>query len=304
VRPQAPAQHGGDPGRPRRGRPRDPEGPPVGTAEGTQRRRHRPTVTGSSPPARRRRRAPEAVLPLIAVLSDVHGNRHALSAVLRAAVQRGASEWWCLGDLVGYGAHPRETLRTCAEEASRCLAGNHDLGASGRIPLDVFTANAFAALAWTREQLGPEGRARLDALEPADPGGPVPLFHASPRDPVWEYVLSVGQARDALERVRAPLVLVGHTHVPVAWHHGEDGAMRRVGVDAGPIPLDAGRWLVNPGSVGQPRDGDARASWALLDPEAGTIEVVRTPYDVAGAQGAILAAGLPPGLAARLSGGR
>jgi diadenosine tetraphosphatase ApaH/serine/threonine PP2A family protein phosphatase len=224
--------------------------------------------------------------------------------VLRAAVQRGASEWWCLGDLVGYGADPLHTLRVCTEEATRCLAGNHDLGASGRIPLDVFSAHALAALTWTREALGPTGRAQLDRLRPVDAGGDVPLYHASPRDPVWEYILSVGQARDALERTGAPLLLVGHTHLPVAWHHGEDGAMRRVATDAGPIALTPGRWLVNPGSVGQPRDGDARASWALYDPGAATIEIVRTPYDVAGAQGAILAAGLPAGLATRLSGGR
>ena len=238
------------------------------------------------------------------MLSDVHGNRHALEAVLRDAHARGAGAWWCLGDLVGYGADPAHTLSVCTAEAARCLGGNHDLGAAGRIPVGVFTASAHDALLWTRDALGPEGVAALDRLQPADPDPPVPLYHASPRDPVWEYVVSASQARDALERAGAPLVLVGHTHVAAAWHRDERGAVRAVPVDAGAIALAPGRWLVNPGAVGQPRDGDPRASCALLDPDAGTVEVVRTPYDVTGAQAAIMAAGLPAGLAARLERGR
>jgi diadenosine tetraphosphatase ApaH/serine/threonine PP2A family protein phosphatase len=239
----------------------------------------------------------------IAVLSDVHGNRQALDAVLRAARQRGATEWWCVGDLVGYGADPVHTLGRCVAEAARCLAGNHDLGVAGRIPPGDFGGTALDALEWTRGRLGPVGAAKLERLSPADPDHAVPLFHASPRDPVWEYVLTTGQARAALEAVEAPLTFVGHTHAPAAWHRAEDGTVRAVPLE-GPLPLAPGRWLVNPGSVGQPRDGDARAAWVLADPAAGTLELVRTPYDVAAAQGAILAAGLPAVLARRLADGR
>ena len=133
----------------------------------------------------------------------------------------------------------------------------------------------------------------------------MPLFHGSPRDPVWEYVLTTEQARDALEDRRVALTLVGHTHVPFSWRLTTEGTMESPGVPPdGRIDLSEGRWLVNPGAVGQPRDGDARAAWALYDPDEGTIEFRRTPYDVAAAQNAILKAGLPPSLAHRLAEGR
>jgi diadenosine tetraphosphatase ApaH/serine/threonine PP2A family protein phosphatase len=224
--------------------------------------------------------------------------------VLRAVREAGAREWWCLGDLVGYGADPVHCLAACTSGASRCLAGNHDLGASGRLDLDDFADHAHEALAWTRRALGPIGMAKLDRLEPADPEGEVPLYHASLRDPIWEYVLDQETAAESLARLEAPLALCGHTHLPAAWRLGEDGAVQGgFASGQGRLPLDGGRWLVNPGSVGQPRDGDPRAAWALLDVEAGQIQFRRTPYDVAGAQNAILAAGLPPMLAARLAEG-
>jgi diadenosine tetraphosphatase ApaH/serine/threonine PP2A family protein phosphatase len=206
---------------------------------------------------------------------------------------------------VGYGADPSHCLRTAIAGADRCIAGNHDLGAAGEVTLDAFAPWAQAALAWTREAIGAVGQANLERLEPQDVEGRVPLYHASPRDPVWEYVLEVAQARAALEDRRVPLTLIGHTHVPFSWRLTPDGAMEAVGVPpGGRLPLDEGRWLVNPGSVGQPRDGDARAAWALYDADAGVIEFRRTPYDVAGAQNAILEAGLPEMLANRLAEGR
>lgn len=215
------------------------------------------------------------------------------------------SEVWCVGDVVGYGADPSYCLATVMDRCSRCLAGNHDLGATGAASLDVFADLARDAVVWTRGALGPAGLARLRRLVPADPDHAVPMYHASPRDPVWEYVLSVEQARDALEARRIPLTLIGHTHIPSAWRLTPDGAMQqRVPPPAGPMPLTEGRWLVNPGSVGQPRDHDARAAWAVWDPEAGTVHFRRTPYDVAAAQNAILQAGLPALLAHRLAEGR
>ena len=247
---------------------------------------------------------PEDTTPPIAILSDIHANRQALDAVLQAARQAGARSWWCLGDVVGYGAEPAHALRLATSEADRCIGGNHDLGVAGRVPVGMFSPAARAAIEWTRDVLGPHGRARLDRLDPMDLDGEVPLFHGSPRDPVWEYITEVGQARAALEDRRVFLTMVGHTHIPFSWRLTPDGAMEPRGapIDA-PVPLDDGRWLINPGSVGQPRDGDARAAWLLYDPEENTIHFRRTPYDVAAAQNAILQAGLPTGLAHRLAEG-
>ena len=207
--------------------------------------------------------------------------------------------------MVGYGADPSYCLSTILERTERCLAGNHDLGVTGEVSLDVFAGLASEAVVWTREALGPAARVRLQALRPADPGAEVPMFHASPRDPVWEYILTVEQARDALEDRRVALTLVGHTHIPSSWCLTPEGAMLSPGVPRdGVLRLTPGRWLVNPGSVGQPRDHDARASWVLYEPEEATIRFHRTPYDVAGAQNAILEAGLPSLLAHRLAEGR
>lgn len=225
--------------------------------------------------------------------------------MLRAAREAGARAIWCVGDVVGYGADPSYCLTTVLARAERCLAGNHDLGVTGAVSLDVFAGPAGEAVVWTREALGPAGRARLQDLRPADPDAEVPMFHGSPRDPVWEYILTVEQAREALEDRRVPLTLVGHTHIPYAWCLTPDGAIDNAGVPRdGVLRLTAGRWLVNPGSVGQPRDHDARAAWALYHPEEAVIRFRRTPYDVAGAQNAILEAGLPSLLAHRLAEGR
>ena len=251
------------------------------------------------------RATPEGPSPPVAILSDIHSNRQALDATLRAAREAGARSWWCVGDVVGYGADPVHCLGQVIGKAERCIAGNHDLGVTGAVSIEMFADVAREALIWTRETLGPVGRAKLQRLVPADPDAPVPMFHGSPRDPVWEYVITVEQARDALEDRRVPLTLVGHTHIPSAWRLTPDGAMEGPVVPAdGLLTLTEGRWLVNPGSVGQPRDRDARASWILYDPEASTIRFHRTPYDVAAAQNAILEAGLPPLLARRLAEGR
>ena len=125
----------------------------------------------------------------IAIISDVHGNRHALEAVRRAQRQAGVTRTWCLGDMVGYGAHPNECLRACVHVSERCIAGNHDLAAAGRVPINVFSPWARTAIEWTRTQLDRNALDRLAGLEPLDTDGDVALFHASPRDPVWEYVL-------------------------------------------------------------------------------------------------------------------
>lgn len=241
----------------------------------------------------------------IAIISDVHGNRHALEAVRRAQRQAGLTRAWCLGDMVGYGAHPAECLRACVASSERCIAGNHDLAAAGRVPADTFSPLAKAAIEWTRTRLDRNSLDRLAVLEPQDLDGPVALFHASPRDPVWEYVLTGDHARAAFDECSSRLIMIGHTHLAGAWRLSDDGRLDG-GLVRGEetISLETGRWLINPGSVGQPRDLDPRASWAILDLDALTLRFRRTPYDVPGAQNAIQAAGLPTELGSRLAEGR
>jgi len=235
----------------------------------------------------------------------VHGNRHALDAVLRAQRQAGVTRVWCLGDMVGYGAHPAECLRVCVTTSERCIAGNHDLAAAGRVPNDAFSPWARTAIEWTRTRLDRNALDRLADLEPMDDTGDIALFHASPLDPVWDYVRDGDGVRAALAAHPARVMMVGHTHLAGAWCLGDDGRLDG-GLVRGEetVSLDRGRWLINPGSVGQPRDLDPRASWAVFNPDANTLTFRRTPYDVPGAQNAIQTAGLPRELGARLAEGR
>lgn len=161
----------------------------------------------------------------IAIISDVHGNRHALEAVRRAQRQAGVTRTWCLGDMVGYGAHPNECLRACVHVSERCIAGNHDLAAAGRVPINVFSPWARTAIEWTRTQLDRNALDRLAGLEPLDTDGDVALFHASPRDPVWEYVLDGDGVRAAMDAHPARVMMVGHTHLAGAWCLGDDGRL-------------------------------------------------------------------------------
>ena len=237
----------------------------------------------------------------VAVISDIHGNRHALAKVEAAFEQDGVDAVWCLGDLVGYGARPNECCAAVQGRAELCLAGNHDLAVLGELRLEEFSRDAAASARWTRGALEPQARAYLGTLETVARIEGAELFHASPRDPVWEYVLDTTSALDALERTRAPLVLVGHSHVPLAISFAGgrlDGGVARAGTLA---DLAEGRWLLNPGSVGQPRDGDPRAAYLLLDLDAGAARFKRVPYPVEETQMEIRAEGLPDALAERLA---
>jgi predicted phosphodiesterase len=241
----------------------------------------------------------------VAVISDIHGNRQAFEAVLEAVAASDAAELWCLGDLVGYGADPDVCVELAREHAAVCLAGNHDLAVTGEIPLDEFSRGASLAAQWTQEVIAPENLAFLTGLHPQGKEGPIGLYHASPRDPVWEYVLSALLAELCLDRQPERICLIGHSHVALAFvrQDGElaTGEPRREGTL---LDIAEGEWLLNPGSVGQPRDGDPRASWMLLDLGGLTASYRRTGYDVAGAAGAIRAARLPDSLAERLEYGQ
>ena len=216
--------------------------------------------------------------------------------------REGPDALWCLGDVVGYGASPNECSSWAAANTAVCLAGNHDLGVLGTLPLSDFAGDAAAAAKWSNGMLDPDARAFLAGLRSSTVVEGVGLFHGSPRDPVWEYVLSWEAAHDAILDSGTEITFVGHSHVPLAI---PDGGPAEGGVAAGgtEVDLDGARWLLNPGSVGQPRDSDPRAAWILLDLDARHASFRRETYDVERAQEAIRAAGLPDALAERLAHG-
>jgi predicted phosphodiesterase len=241
----------------------------------------------------------------VAVISDIHGNRHAFEATLEAIADSSAAELWCLGDLVGYGAEPDACVALAREHAAVCLAGNHDLAVTGDIPLDEFSRGASLAAQWTQEVIAPENLAFLRSLTPQGEEGQIGLYHASPRDAVWEYVVSSLLAELCLDAQQQRICLIGHSHVALSFVRREGdlttGEPQRDGVE---LDLADGEWLLNPGSVGQPRDGDPRAAWLLLDLDGLTASYHRAAYDVAGAAAAIRAARLPDSLAERLEYGQ
>ncbi len=237
----------------------------------------------------------------VAVVSDIHSNLHALEAVLEAIEADAPDEMWCLGDLVGYGPRPNECCAIVEERADVCLAGNHDLAIIGTIDLDEFHGDAALAARLNREALTPESHAFLDRLEPHGNAHGIALYHGSARDPVWEYVLSDEAAWWTFRATDAPLVLVGHSHVPLAISF--DGETPDGGAAQADATFDVSeeRWLLNPGSVGQPRDGDRRAAYLLLDLAERRAEFRRVEYDVACTQREMAEAGLPGSLAGRLA---
>jgi predicted phosphodiesterase len=241
----------------------------------------------------------------IAIASDVHGNRPAFEAVVAAADAAGADELWCLGDLVGYGAEPDACVELAERHCTICLAGNHDLGVIGTLSLEDFSRGARIAAEWTRETIREETREFLLALSPQGEGRGYGLFHASPRDPVWEYVLSGLTAELCFDATDYRVSFIGHSHVALSFNRpvGEPttGSTRRQGDE---LELTTGEWLLNPGGAGQPRDGDPRAAWLMLDTDRQVARWCRTEYDISAAQAAIRAARLPDSLAERLQYGQ
>jgi predicted phosphodiesterase len=239
-----------------------------------------------------------------AIVSDIHSNLPALEAVLDAISREGPEEIWCLGDLVGYNAQPEACTKMIVELSSICLAGNHDLVVNGTVDISVFAQDAAVAARWALETLSEEALDQLRGLAPSGERAGVELYHASPRDPVWEYVIDPRTAQSCLEITRHDISLIGHSHVPLAYSAGPDGRAGGGYAEAGTVSLAGGRWLLNPGSVGQPRDGDPRASYMALDLDAATATWHRVEYDIERAQQAIVDAGLPGSLAWRLGEGR
>ena len=237
----------------------------------------------------------------VAVLSDIHSNVIALDAVLSEVGTIDAI--WHLGDVVGYGPDPDGVVARLASVGAVGVAGNHDRAALGGPEIDWFNPDARAAMEWTRRRIGDPARAWLAALPATRVEAGMTLVHGSPRDPVWEYVTSIPIARANLAAAETPITLHGHTHVPMTWADRQ-GRVESVAASAGTtFALDDAHALLNPGSVGQPRDGDPRASWLEIDTDAATATWHRVGYDVAAVQQAILDEGLPGRLAHRLAAG-
>ena len=240
---------------------------------------------------------------LLGLLSDPHANLPALEAVLDDVAAVAPDALVCLGDFVDYGAQPNEVIATLRGRCELSLVGNHDLAALGILDPGQFNPLAARALAWTGEHLLPESVGFLESLSPAGSFEGLDVAHASPRDPVEEYVTDRFVAQANFAERSFGTVAVGHTHVPAVFVL-ESARVVRVDPSPGePIHLKGRRAILNPGSVGQPRDGDPRASWGTWDTERFRFVVRRVEYPVEKAQQAIVDAGLPPPLAHRLAQG-
>jgi diadenosine tetraphosphatase ApaH/serine/threonine PP2A family protein phosphatase len=234
----------------------------------------------------------------VAVLSDIHANLVALEAVLGAVGTVDAV--WHLGDVVGYGPDPDGVVSRLAGIGAVGVAGNHDLAALGGREIDWFNPEAKAAMEWTRARISDATRAWLSALPRTHRDGDLTLVHGSPRDPIWEYITSVPVARANLTALETTLGLHGHTHLPMAWVD-RDGRIDAIAPGPGStFQLDGRPALLNPGSVGQPRDGDPSASWLEIDTDAELATWRRVAYDIEAVRTAMLDAGLPGRLAERL----
>lgn len=235
----------------------------------------------------------------VAVLSDIHANLVALDAVLASLGSVDAV--WQLGDVVGYGPDPDGVVTRLAEIGAIGVRGNHDAAAAGGDEIEWFNPDARAAMEWTRRKISDETRQWLDALPERHTAEDFGLVHGSPREPLWEYIVSVPIARANLAMLTTPVGLYGHTHLPMVYVEN-DGAIEVVEPgDGSTFSFGDRKALVNPGSVGQPRDGIPTASHLVLDTDAGACTWHRTAYDIAAVQGAMRDEGLPDRLVQRLS---
>ncbi|HEY59833.1 MAG TPA: metallophosphoesterase [Anaerolineae bacterium] len=237
----------------------------------------------------------------ILVISDIHSNLSALETVLFAAGKVDAV--WCLGDIVGYGPDPNECIKLVRDLPNlECIKGNHDSAALGEVDQQTFNHEASLAISWTKHALTAASKEFLLSLPEQIVKGEVTLVHGSPRNPVWDYVMDYMTAIRMFQFFDTRLCMLGHTHVPAYWEEASTDS-------SAVIPLDfqkktvSGRVILNPGSVGQPRDRDPRASFAFFDPNNSTWELQRVEYDISSVQERIKKAGLPWRHALRLNDG-
>jgi predicted phosphodiesterase len=237
-----------------------------------------------------------------AILADIHSNLKAFEAVLEDIERRGgAVEIWCLGDVVGYGPDPRECLHLLQQYPHCCIAGNHDWAAIGKIDTSDFNPEAAAACHWTASQLSREDINYLENLPLILYRDDFTLAHGSPREPIWEYLLSVQSAKANFSYFKTKYCLIGHSHVPLLFEERADACQLSDLPAALALDQRENRLIINPGGVGQPRDNDNRASYVILDAEEGVLCHYRVAYDISATQDKMIKSGLPRRLAARLS---
>ncbi len=238
------------------------------------------------------------------IVSDVHANLAALEAVLADVGVETIDRVWCLGDVVGYGPSPSECIARLVEFPEYvCVAGNHDWAAISRISIAEFNPSAQVACRWTSQELNPDDRAYLTGLPTRLVEGKCTLVHGSPREPIWEYIIYPSTAQLNFQFFDTQLCFVGHTHAPAIFR--EETSTQKFEISI-PVPghlirVDDERVIINPGSVGQPRDGDPRAAYMVFDPEARTIEYQRVAYDILSTQQLMVERGLPESLISRLN---
>jgi diadenosine tetraphosphatase ApaH/serine/threonine PP2A family protein phosphatase len=242
-----------------------------------------------------------------AILTDIHSNLAALEAVLaHAEAQHALDQVWSMGDLVGYGPQPSECLARLRQYDFQSVTGNHDLAVVGAIDTRLFNSAAAAANHWNADRIDEDGRDYIKALPRTLVLGEISLVHGSLRDPVWEYMFSLEAAIGQFEQMTTRFSLVGHTHVPLIFVEQRDGRPPeyRQPDDGEVIELADERLIMNPGGVGQPRDGDPRAAYAVFDSDARTIAFHRVNYEIERTQAIMADAGLPASLISRLTRGR
>ena len=239
------------------------------------------------------------------IIGDIHSNLEAFRAVLDDVERSGGFErLWCLGDVVGYGPDPVACIALLRRHEHLCVAGNHDHAAIGKLDTREFNPFAEAACLWTASRLRPEDIDYLSRLPEKVSEGDFTLVHGSLRHPIWEYLLSEGAARATFQLLDTSYCLVGHSHVPSLCRETQRGPRFESLREGGPLELGEERWIVNPGAVGQPRDGDPRASYVIYNDTSQTLMYQRVEYDIAATQEKMRRAGLPAPLADRLSFGR
>jgi len=238
------------------------------------------------------------------LISDIHSNLEAFQAVLEAASKEGIDRYLCVGDVVGYGADPQTAIMLVKSlEPEVLIAGNHDWGVLGLLDLEYFNEYAEAAVIWTQGILNKDERDYLKSFRLVYDGDDFTLVHGSLDEPSkFRYILDADDAYTTMKLMKRPLCFVGHSHVPGIFHSEKN---KIVFIKGAKVKIDqGGKYVVNIGSVGQPRDGDPRASFAIYDTGTATVEIKRVAYDIKGAQEKILKANLPEHLAIRLAGGR
>lgn len=236
------------------------------------------------------------------IVSDIHSNLEAFREVLDDAERRGGfDEVWCLGDTVGYGPNPRECIELLTEHNYVSVVGNHDLAAAGKLNTNEFNTHARIAAQWTANQLTPEHVTLLPSLPEVVRPDNFTLVHGSLRLPIWEYLVSNEAAMGTFQLLKTSFCLVGHSHIPFICRERVGGCSFEPFPEGLPIDLGEERLIINPGGVGQPRDGDPRSSYALFDSHRGKIARYRVSYDIEATQGKMRRACLPESLIRRLN---